>query len=348
MNSFSINSLVLALALLPSAWAAGSTVATYYSDSTCETAQSVTATASTSCIAPDVCALLSTNVYTKITCSESSPADLIGDNEGYIMYSDTTCETSSVAYWEAADQCYADSMATSSYFECSDGNVNWYTCTAADCASCTAVQYSTSCTEAGTLSYKGNSASCSSSDDDVCFSGDDSVTLENGSTKLFSELAIGDKIQTADAAGALSFSNVVALPHTVNNKLASFVNVVTASGKSLKATKMHLLQQCDGSLAYAGSLSEGDCLRTIDGDEAVTALSMTKAEGIYTAVTTNEFLVVNGIVASPFAVTHGLVNSFYNLHRTVAKFMPTALASPMVLAVNAFLGGSFLTAGNSK
>jgi len=51
------------------------------------------------------------------------------------------------------------------------------------------------------------------------------------------------------------------------------VNVVTTSGKSLKATKMHLLQQCDGSLAYAGSLSEGDCLRTVDGGETVSALS---------------------------------------------------------------------------
>jgi hypothetical protein len=91
------------------------------------------------------------------------------------------------------------------------------------------------CTDNGDgTSLKGQCASSSSSSsDDVCFSGDDSVTLESGATILFSELAIGDKIQTADAEGALSFSNVIALPHAVNNKLASFVNVVTASGKSL-------------------------------------------------------------------------------------------------------------------
>ena len=123
--------------------------------------------------------------------------------------------------------------------------------------------------------------------------------------------------------------------------------MVTASGKSLKATKMHLIQQqCDGSLTYAGSLSEGDCLRTVDGDDAVIALSMTKATGIYTAVTTNEFLVVNGIVASPFAMTHALVNSFYNLHRIVAKFMPSIFALPSVLAVNIFFSALFLAAGN--
>jgi len=184
--------------------------------------------------------------------------------------------------------------------------------------------------------------------DDACFSGDDTLTLESGEAKRLSEVAIGDKVQTADANGVLSFSEVVALPHAANNKLASFVNVATASGKSVKATKMHLLQQCDGSLAYAGSLAVGDCLRTVDGDEAVAAVSMTIAEGIYTAVTNNEFLVVNGIVASPFAVTHGLTNAYYNVHRLVAKVLPSALKSPLVLAANAFLGGAFLTSGGSK
>jgi hypothetical protein len=182
----------------------------------------------------------------------------------------------------------------------------------------------------------------------VCFSGDDTLTLESGAAKALSEVAIGDKVQTADANGVLSFSEVVALPHAANIKLASFVHVATASGKSVKATKLHLLRKCGGSLAYAGSLSVGDCLRTVDGDEAVTAVSMTKAEGIYTAVTTNEFLVVSGFVASPFAVSHGLANAYYNAHRFVAKVFPSALKSPLVFAANAFFTGAFVTAAGSK
>ena len=126
------------------------------------------------------------------------------------------------------------------------------------------------------------------------------------------------------------------------------MKVVTSSGKSLKATKMHLLQKCDGTLAYAGALTEGDCLRTVDGDEAVTALSVAKAEGIYTAVTTSKFLVVNGIVASPFGVSHGLMNSYYNFHRIVAKFAPLALASSSIQVISAVLSGVFLEAANSK
>jgi hypothetical protein len=181
----------------------------------------------------------------------------------------------------------------------------------------------------------------------VCFSGDDTLTLESGAAKALSEVAIGDKVQTADASGVLSFSEVVALPHAANNKLASFVHVATASGKSVKATKLHLLRQCDGSLAYAGSLAAGDCLSTVDGDEAVTKVSMTKAEGIYTAVTANEFLVVNGIVASPFAVSHDLASAYYTLHRAVAKVFPAALKSPLAAAANALVAGAFF-ASSSK
>ena len=341
-------------------------VFTYYSDSGCKTETSgyaITAGSGSddftaTCTAFSCTDISGHGLYTVLECSDDSVTDAIGSYAGYIDYSDSNCATATSAYWALTDECFADAYdgISSEYFSCdTNGYVDMNICPAStDCSDCVAAPISTNCTADSGTSRKGqcdttsSSSPSSSSSDNVCFSGDDSVTLESGAAKLFSEVAIGDKVQTADATGALSFSNVVALPHAVNKKLASFVDVVTASGKSLKATKMHLLQQCDGSLAYAGSLSKGDCLRTVDGDEAVTALSMTKAEGIYTAVTTNEFLVVNGIVASPFAVTHGLVNSFYNLHRTVAKFMPTALASPLALAVNAFLGGSFLAAGNSK
>ena len=355
MKSFSASSLVGTLALMPSALAE-TLKYTYYSDSACKTATAGSAQtvgagdgdSSATCTAFDCTEFISDTLYVVLECSDGSVTDAIGNNPGYVDYSDASCATAVSATWTVGDVCVSLGTTSSSFSCATDGStVDENTCASEDCSSCTAQPIATMCTdnEDGT-SIKGQ---CGSSDEtDVCFSGDDTVTLESGAIKLFSELAIGDKIQTADAMGALSFSNVVALPHAVNNKVASFVNVVTTSGKSLKATKMHLLQQCDGSLAYAGSLSEGDCLRTVDGGETVSALSMIKAEGIYTAVTTDEFLVVNGIVASPFAVTHGLVNSFYNLHRTVAKFMPTALASPMALVVNAFLGGSFLSAGNSK
>lgn len=190
------------------------------------------------------------------------------------------------------------------------------------------------------------------SDDDVktdllCFSGDDVVTLESGAAKKLAYVEVGDKVLATDNNGALSFSHVVALPRAANSKLASFVNVAIASGKSLKATKMYLLQTYDGALAYAGSLAVGDCLRTADGNGAMAAMAMAQAEGAYTAVTTNKFIVVNGIVASPFAVSHGLASSYYTLHRALAKVFPSALMSPFLAAANALVAGAFF-ASSSK
>jgi len=254
-----------------------------------------------------------------------------------------------VVAYPGYDSCAATGTASSMYSNCdTEGFVTTYECAAdATCTTCTIDQaYSTStCTVEGDYGYK---AVCGAdASDDTCFSGDDAVTLASGESKRLADVQVGDEVLTADATDAFSFAAVVALPHARNNKVASFVNVATASGKSVKATKLHLLRQCDGSLAYAGSLAVGDCLRTVDGNEAVTAVSMTKAEGVFTAVTTNEFLVVNGIVASPFAVSHDLASAYYTLHRAVAKVFPAALKSPLAAAANALVAGAFF-ASSSK
>ena len=51
----------------------------------------------------------------------------------------------------------------------------------------------------------------------------------------------------------------------------------------------------------------------IDGmSKVATTKHNVEAGGIYTAVTKNEFLVVDGIVASPFALAHGIAHSFFD------------------------------------
>ena len=159
------------------------------------------------------------------------------------------------------------------------------------------------------------------------------------------DLEVGDSILSADAAGKLSYSEVAVLPHGANSKTASFVKVTTESGKAVKATPTHLLVSCDGSLVEAKSAS---CLRTVNGDEAVTSIETFKANGIYTAVTqNNEFIVVDGVVASPFAVAHGLVNAYYNLHRAVYKNFPSLLKMPAVVSVNSLLAAGAIFAMNA-
>jgi len=83
---------------------AETTVTTYYVDSTCSTPQAVYTYVN---LAPSKCFAVFCEeyagaknkiAYTNSSCSDSSPADLIGNNEGYIEYSDVICETSSSAY----------------------------------------------------------------------------------------------------------------------------------------------------------------------------------------------------------------------------------------------------------
>lgn len=184
------------------------------------------------------------------------------------------------------------------------------------------------------------SCKASTATEATCFSGLDTVTLESGASKSFADVVIGDRILTADAEGELSFSDVVFLPHATNKELATFAELTTVSGKSIKATKMHLVQACSGELAYAGSFKKGGCLRTVDGPETIESAVVTTAEGLYTAVTENEFIVVNGVLASPFAVSHTAGHYYYNIHRAIYKVSPSLLTSRAAKVLNAAMAST--------
>ncbi len=170
------------------------------------------------------------------------------------------------------------------------------------------------------------------------------MTLESGALKALSEVRIGDKILSADAKGELSYSDVIALPHGTNTDAAKFFDMTTDGGKHIKATKMHLLKTCSGALAYAGSLKQGDCLITVDGDEAIESVKSVQGEGLYTVVTQNEFPVISGVVASPFAVSHGVGNAYYSIHRALYKLAPALMKSSAIASTNAFVGSAVMLA----
>jgi hypothetical protein len=147
----------------------------------------------------------------------------------------------------------------------------------------------------------------------TCFSGEETVTLESGESKPFAELSIGDSILSATREGTVSYSPVVFLPHGENKKSSKFVKVITENKKEIKMTRGHLIPLCNGKLESAKDLNIGDCMRTVDGEDIVANVSRVKGEGLYTAVTQNEFVVVNGIVASPFASNAAIAHAFFNL-----------------------------------
>ena len=166
----------------------------------------------------------------------------------------------------------------------------------------------------------------------ACFADSEVVTMENGSSKSIAEVQIGDRILSADVQGKTSFSDVVYVPHSANAIEATFVLLTTETGRNVKMTTNHILPagQCESAMSVrrADAVSVGDCVMTVDGIEKVMDMVTMQGKGIYTVVTNEEYIVVNGIVATPFGgVNPTLANMYYNLHRVMYAFMPQALMS---------------------
>ena len=135
----------------------------------------------------------------------------------------------------------------------------------------------------------------------ACFHGDGTVLLESGSSKRFSELSLGERIKTSDGRGGFSFSPVLTLPHANNTEPAAFLTLTTETGKKVDMTSDHFIPKCNQEEVTAGELVVGDCLLTVDGKETLIEISSTAKNGVFTAITQDSFIVVDGVVASPFS-----------------------------------------------
>lgn len=185
----------------------------------------------------------------------------------------------------------------------------------------------------------GTSCNGSNCKNNNCFASTETVELESGKIKALSDVELGDRILTASLDGKnTQFSEVIALPHGSgsNDVTTTFAHIHTSAGRDIKMTLDHLILAKAASepafhLVQAGTLKVGQLLATIHGDEVVTSSSTVVQKGISTVVTSaGGLIVVNGIMASPFAINHGIVDSFYNIHRMVYYFTPKVLASSWV------------------
>ena len=127
-----------------------------------------------------------------------------------------------------------------------------------------------------------------------------------------------------------------------------FVQIMTESGRDLKMTRNHILPcgACGSSVSVshplplisASQVNVGDCVMTVSGEERVRSVEIAGGLGVYTIVTKEEFVVVNGIIASPFGVNHMMANLYYNMHRFVYSIAPKLLESSLLQSVNEGLG----------
>lgn len=173
--------------------------------------------------------------------------------------------------------------------------------------------------------------SASSSSAASCFAKTEMVTMESGVDMPIADVRVGDRVLAASSAGILSYATVIALPHGDNDLPAVFVKLSTESDRDLKLTADHLLFAgvCGekSTLRRAGDVSPGLCIATVAGQEKVAAVSREAGIGLYTLVTTAEYVVVGGVVASPFATSHTVPNSFYAHFRAIHGYFPGMFAS---------------------
>jgi Hint module len=164
--------------------------------------------------------------------------------------------------------------------------------------------------------------------------------VESKGERLIADIRVGDRVLAADAAGRTLYSDVVFVPHGPNKDSALFVHITTAHGRDIKMTESHILPSgaCNTAsslpLVYAKNVRVGDCVMTVSGEEKVSAVEVVSGQGLYTVVTKEEYVVVNGIIASPFAVNHMMANLYYSMHRLVYESSPALCDSSLIRTAN--------------
>lgn len=194
----------------------------------------------------------------------------------------------------------------------------------------------------GLLSVRTTSVCVFNNSTKKCFSGSETVTMESGEIVSIADVVVGDKVLSADNNGRTFFSAVVSIPHSRNEDPSRFSHITTSTGKDVKMSPDHLLPAgtCGGvfSLVQAEDVEIDSCIRTVDGEESVVSNTFAYSFGLYTLVTEAEYVVVNGIVASPFAQNHLMANSFYNLYRTFFAYVPGLFSSGWFLKAHERFG----------
>jgi hypothetical protein len=146
------------------------------------------------------------------------------------------------------------------------------------------------------------------------------VTLEGGATKAMAELAIGDRVLAADAAGRLFFDDVAFFGHRDASASALFVTVTTDSGAVLRLTPDHFLPAiADAACEAAGAGTDLWAARALlparavttahrvwvagaDGKvprlERVARAALAPHAGLFNPYTLSGTIVVDGVAAS--------------------------------------------------
>ena len=136
---------------------------------------------------------------------------------------------------------------------------------------------------------------------------------ESGETKKMSSVVLGDKIQSVDSNGNLVYSEVLMFMDREPTEERKFIKLTTEDGSVLTLTDTHLVHKGDPDCnelscfvpSYAGNVEQGQKLlvhRDSLQPKVVVSVKVTTHVGVYAPLTTMGNLVVDGVLASCYAV----------------------------------------------
>ena len=150
-----------------------------------------------------------------------------------------------------------------------------------------------------------------------CFTAESKVVREDGRRLNMSEVRLGDRVQSVDSLGNIVYSEVLMFLDREPEERMQFIVVTGEDGSKLTLTPSHLVftgrTDCEElecmEASYAGNLAPGDTIVVTRGQtEAgvkvtrVASVSVTSSTGVFAPLTRSGNLVVDGVLASCYAV----------------------------------------------
>ncbi|CAH1775595.1 unnamed protein product [Owenia fusiformis] len=153
-----------------------------------------------------------------------------------------------------------------------------------------------------------------------CFPGTSLLTTKDGSTKTMSDLRPGDNVLTVTSSGELVYSPVISFLDRDKSQPNLYYTLHTESAKSITLTPSHLIYVSqnnntktvnpieDGVAKFAMDVREGQYIYITDNGklklERVIHMEQSSRKGGYAPITAHGTIVVDGALASCYAVVN--------------------------------------------
>lgn len=145
----------------------------------------------------------------------------------------------------------------------------------------------------------------------LCFPSDAIVQLEDGSSKLMSQVEIGDRVQVVMADGSMAYEDVYLMTHNDFDTETAYLKVLLESGKVMTLSPRHFIPTAQGTevdwqtrvVKGANELQAGDIVwhQESNGEmyaSVVSSLQNVIAKGAFNPLTATGTIVVDSVVAS--------------------------------------------------